>query len=259
MTKRLDLDALAAKAASAQPQPQLDAEDREAMATEAADKADRRALVREPTQQSIPILGPVTAPVAPIFAVAPPVLTAGQKAAATRRANALAGIPPNSGKGATAPAPAALSARAEGLDLVLELWERNAGLGLGFRFERTDGATAEVPAGELVLPSVGLSAWVDGDEVRRSGIEIMQGRVSLATLEASLPTLRAIDRFLTVAQAESEDPSFAFAASALSVHFRVARIEVHHLDRTVTSTKRGQAYLAAHRLSEALLARNPAA
>lgn len=258
MTKRLDLDALAAKAASAQPQPQLDAEDREAIATEAADKADRRALVREPTQQSIPILGPVTAPVAPIFAIAPPVLTAGQKAAATRKANAAAGIPPNSGKGAAVPAPAAVSARADGLDLVLMVLEGDAGLRLGFRFERADGAAVEVPAGELVLPSVGLSAWVDGTEVRRSGVEIMQGRVSLATLEAALPTLRAIDRFLTVAEAESEDPSFAFAVSSLSVHFRVARVELNHLDGRTTNVKRGQAYLAAHRLSEALLARNPA-
>jgi hypothetical protein len=190
--------------------------------------------------------------------VPPSSLTPAQRAAQTRAANKAAGT-----TGAKAGTAKAIdTSRPVGMDL--QLWISHGANRLELTF---------VPAGPDGLPMSGLAtaessliflrwtAYPDFSVIGElGGFEICTLSLynpGTHTLEAALPLMRRTDNFLALARDESEDSSFAFAASALASHFRVNSVHVRMPDGATFEGKRGAAYVTAHRLSEALMAAQP--
>lgn len=171
---------------------------------------------------------------------------AAQKAWETRRAR-------DSGK--------SHDASERGAGVCPELWIEEAGtrLSVAIRFA-LDGARApdeQLSETDRALRDLRLFAWNDlnmtpalfgYDVLRLDGYN-----ATVETLERVLPAMRRVDRFLAAVRKESEDDSFAKAVESLAAHMRVTRV-VHVRDGVETETKRGAAYITAHKIAESFLA-----
>ena len=212
---------------------------------------------RQPTQDSLPKLGPVLAPMPTPTAKAPTPagLSPAQRAALTRRANQQANGTAPAKAGAT-PAPAQ-QARPDGLELVLAITEGERIISVSFRWERNGELAGHLaPAPERAVNQLAVNAHaVRGELFGHNEVTLRAPALTVSGMEAVLPTMRRINRAIEVTHAESEDPSFAQTVLVLATHLRVSRIEAVANDRTVTTAKRGAAYITAHKAGEAFLAR----
>ena len=192
-------------------------------------------------------------------------MTAGHKAAYTRRmrAEARAGGSTLAGPVSTGPRPAATSTEARATGLVLELLIHTEGardrISLSFRAFGPDGSLFRrgLSEADRALPDLRWSAVLSSDGSELAAFEsctLSAYRIGLAEIERAVPLMRRVDRMLALARDESEDTSLAFVASTLAAHFRVDRIRCLASDGSETEHKRGAAYVCAHRASEALLA-----
>ena len=210
-------------------------------------KADRQA-----TNASLPIMGPASQPIAYNFAPAPAGLS-GAKLAAHNRAQRLAGIlPAKPEKGAKATP--LLPARGEGLELVLRIEPEDGGMEVRFTFmSGTEAAPfTAFPDHEAPLRDISAYAYRDdnGDLVPADNVRF-SGSGSANTLAGVLPIMRKLDGALLGAYAETEDASFPQMVLTLASVLRVDRIDVLQPDGSVTSAKRGAAYITAFKAGEA--------
>jgi hypothetical protein len=200
---------------------------------------------REPTNASLPIMGPPTAPMVRNFS-APP-LTPAQRAVQTRQQRA-AGILP-----AKADQPAkATQARPDGLDLVLIIAPTATGMLITFRFDRATESVA-IPPGETSIPLLRAISPRNkaGDLEPASGVTFASSDATEHDLAVALPLMRRLTGVLLGAYDESEDRSFPQMVLTLASALRVSRIETAQPDGTVTTAKRGAAYISAFKAGEA--------
>ena len=208
------------------------------------------APVRQPTNASLPILGPVTTPIVHAFSAAPAGLSPAQRAAHTRAQRA-AGIQPAKPDQARKPAS---TGRDDGLALVMTVDPAGDGLAVGFGFRSEAGPVqpSAFPETERALQFVRITCPRDsaGELVPADGLSF-SGTATANELAAILPVLRRADASLLHAYEESEDPSFPQMVLTLAGIMRVDGIELRQPDGSVTMAKRGAAYIAAFKASEA--------
>ena len=63
-----------------------------------------------------------------------------------------------------------------------------------------------------------------------------------------------LDKFVSLAHEESEDPSFAQTVNVIAANLRASHIVHVQSDGSEVSFKRGAAYISAHRIAEAFVA-----
>jgi hypothetical protein len=180
-------------------------------------------------------------------------LTAGQKAALTRRAN----------QGKTGPLAGPVKVeRKPDVILAMVITEKPSVLAVSFVVEKAmkEGTRWDLPEHEQAFPLLTLSTWanLEGTELLGYGaLRVALADMPIEQLETDLPALRRIDKVCKLNREESEDDSFAQVILTLAHHLRVSEIRVVAQDKKVTISKRGAAYITAHKLTEAFLARQP--
>ena len=208
------------------------------------------------------LLGPPAPPATPaapaLTVVAPPAMSAGQKAAWTRKQRAAGIEPAKAAKtGRAKAAPVAIEPRPEGLELVMSIAGRNR-LEVRFAFRMAEGFTHQWRGPgehEAGLEEVGLLASPDGASVHgfRSS-RFLGGYASADTIERTLPVMRRVDAIMDAARIESEDESFAQAILAICTGLGVTRIEWDNPAGDRVTVRRGAAYITAHKAEAAFLA-----
>jgi len=179
-------------------------------------------------------------------------LSPAQRAAQTRAARKA---------GFASPAPADNTAQARNANVTLDLVIREdyRSLVITFRFSE-DGnvlSRAETPELERALLDLSLRASVGLRELVGHDTTLFCGAVANATsLKAVLGFMTRIDRFLALAIEESEDSSFAQVVNCLAANLRASRLVHVQEDGTEVAFKRGAAYISAHRIAEAFVAKH---
>ncbi len=141
------------------------------------------------------------------------------------------------------------------LDLVISETERD--LVLTFRFVQDGNVLTreDTPDLERALLDLSVRARLeDGELVGHAGTLFCGSIANAASLKAVLGFMQRIDRFLTLAIEESEDPSFAQTVNCIAAHLRATRIVHVQEDGSEIAFKRGAAYISAHRIAEAFVA-----
>ena len=177
-------------------------------------------------------------------------LSAGQKAAATRRAN----------QGKTGPILTAKEARAADVSLAMVIVERESQIDVSFEvFKAGNPAGAfALPMDEYGLAHLSMTAWASANAMEMFGFDELRidtGKVSIAQLDRELPAARKADKMVKQALQDSEDYTFRQVVATLANSLRVSEIKVQPFKAQPTSHKRGAAYVTALRLEDAFLAR----
>ncbi len=180
-------------------------------------------------------------------------LSPAQRAAATRAARK-AGFVPN-----TASTDNTASARNANVSLDLVIREDNLDLVLTFRFVQDGEVLSRVNTPDLERALLDLSVRArleDGELVGHAGTLFCGPIANAASLRAVLGFMQKLDKFVSLAHEESEDPSFAQTVNSIAAHLRATRIVHVQDDGSEITFKRGAAYISAHRIAEAFIAKH---
>ncbi len=181
-------------------------------------------------------------------------LSPAQRAAQTRAAR-------KAGLATPTAANAENTALARNADVLLDLVIREDALALaiGFRFVK-DGnvlSRADTPELERGLLDLGLFAYLGESELFGYRETVFRGAIAnAASLRAVLGFMTKLDKFVALAIEESEDPSFALVVNCIAAHLRATRIVHVQEDGSEITFKRGAAYISAHRIAEAFVAKH---
>jgi hypothetical protein len=248
---KLNLASLAARKAAAETTPTVETVETPTVAT----------VERESTQASIPILGPMTQPMARVYAAGeypPECNTSGLRAAWKRRQNA-GGVIFTTKPGSTTSSTPQLVTTPRAM--ILDVYDNQ--VRVTFQYLTATGEIMDshlVSAADSGLLQLSLTVWVhtNGDLIGFQDLRTHTFQQGLGLtywqIESVLPTLKSAQSVLTATLQESDDFSFAQAILTLANHFRVAVIQIVESGET-RSVKRGAAYITAHKMGEALQAR----
>ena len=174
-----------------------------------------------------------------------------QKAAQTRAARKQ-GLEPQTSTGENT-----AQARNPDHSLQLVLSETERDLVITFRFVKDGEVLCRDDTQELERPLLDLclrSRVIDGELTGHNQLLFSGPTANASALRGALSFMVKLDKFVSLAHEESEDPSFAQTVNVIAANLRASHIVHVQSDGSEVSFKRGAAYISAHRIAEAFVA-----
>lgn len=141
------------------------------------------------------------------------------------------------------------------LQLVISETERE--LVITFRFIKDGKVLSRDDTQELERPLLDLcmrSRVVDGELTGHKQVLFCGPTANASSLRGALSFMVKLDKFVSLAHEESEDPSFAQTVNVVAANLRASHVVHVQSDGSEVSFKRGAAYISAHRIAEAFTA-----